>query len=377
MIGLSARTEEYTLGAEEEYQIVDPETRELRAHAGRVLRRAQQAVDKEEIVSELFASQIEANSHVCRTLAEVRAEMLRLRRGIMEQAMKEGARIAAAGTHPFSPWQEQPITSQKRYKGLVESYQRAFRQQLVFGLHVHVGLSDRETALWVMNRARVWLAPMLALSANSPFWLGTDTGYASYRAQSWAMLPVSGAPGHFGSLVEHDDLVSALVSTGTVAAPHKIYWDMRLSEHFDTVEIRVMDACSRVDDAVALAGLARALVRTCREQAGREELYKEVRAELLRAAHWRAARYGLETELLDVEEERLVPARQMIEKMVAFLRPALEEGGDWEEVSALVGSILEHGNGAMRQRRVYDRAGQLEDVVGALIEETAEGTSQM
>lgn len=374
---MSAHTEEYTLGVEEEYQIIDPETRELRAHAGRVLRRAQQALDKEEVTSEMLASQIEANSPVCRTLAEVRSEILRLRRVIVKEAAKEGVQVVAASTHPFSHWQEQPVTSEKRYKGLIESYQRASRQLLIFGLHVHVGLNDREAAVQVMNRARVWLAPMLALSASSPFWLSADTGYASYRTQIWSMLPVAGLPGHFGSLAEHDGLVKAFVDTGIAAAPHKIYWDMRLSEHYETVEVRVMDACARVDEAVMLAGLARALVRTCHERARHEEQYSKVRTELLRAAHWQAARYGLEAELLDVEEERTISARQMIEKMVTFLRPALEEGGDWEEVSALVGSTLKHGNGAMRQRRAYARAGRLEDIVDVLIEETAEGLDQV
>ena len=374
MTGMSTQTEEYTLGVEEEYQVIDPETRKLRAHAGRVLRRAQQALDtEEEVTSEMLASQIESNSRVCRTLAELRAEILRLRRVIMKEAAKEGVRIAAASTHPFSHWQEQPLTPKKRYKGLVESYQRASRQLLIFGLHVHVGLKDREAAVQVMNRARVWLAPMLALSANSPFWVGTDTGYASYRTQIWSMLPVAGPPGHFGSLAEHDNLVKALVSTGIAAAPHKIYWDMRLSEHYETVELRVMDACTRVDEAVMLAGLARALVRTCHERAQREEPYLKVRTELLRAAHWQAARYGLEGELVDVGEERTIPARQMIEKMMTFLRPTLEEGGDWKEVSVLVESTLKHGNGAMRQRQAYERAGRLEDIVDVLIEETAEG----
>jgi glutamate---cysteine ligase / carboxylate-amine ligase len=374
MISMPPRTEEYTLGIEEEYQVIDPETRELRARAGQVFRRAQQTLGEEgKATPELFAAQIETNSSVCRTLAEVRAQILRLRRGIIEEAAKEGARIAAASTHPFSRWQEQPVARKKRYKGLIESYQRVFRQQLVFGLHVHVGLSDREAAVQVMNRARVWLGPMLAVSANSPFWLGADTGYASYRTQTWSMLPMSGPPGYFGSLAEHDDLVKTLVSTGIAAAPHKIYWDMRLSEHFGTVELRVMDMCTRVDEAVMVAGLARALVRTCHEQVAREEPYPKVRTELLRGAHWLAARYGLEAELMDVEEERTVPALRMIEKMMIFLRPALEESGDWQEVSALVGSTLKHGNGAMRQRQMYERAGRLQDVVDLLIEETAEG----
>src|SRR5919202_24692 len=319
---MSARTEEYTFGVEEEYQIIDPETRELIAQGGRVVQRAQQALG-EEVAPEVLASQIEVMTRVCRTLAEVRDELLRLRREVIEAAAKEGYRIAAASTHPFSRWQEQQVTPKTRYRNIMEYYQRVFRQQLAFGLHVHVGLSDREAAVQVMNRARVWLAPMLALSANSPFWLGTDTGYASYRAQVWGMLPTAGQPAPFESLAEYEALLEALVATGTVEEPTKIYWDIRLSERVETVEVRIMDVCSMVD----------------------------------------------------VEAGHAVPAREMIEKLLGFVRPALEEGGDWEEVSGLVSETLERGNGARRQRQAYERAGRLEDVVDMLIEETAEGTT--
>jgi carboxylate-amine ligase len=373
MAGMTTRTEEYTFGVEEEYQIVDPETRGLRVQGEHVVQRAQQALG-EEVAPEVLASQIEVMTPVCRTLAEVRDELLRLRREVIEAAAKEGYRIAAASTHPFSRWQEQQVTPKTRYRNIMEYYKRVFRQQLAFGLHVHVGLSDREAAVQVINHARVWLAPMLALSANSPFWLGADTGYASYRAQVWGMLPTAGQPAPFDSLAEYEALLEALVATGTVEEPTKIYWDIRLSERVETVETRIMDVCSRVDEAVMLAGLTRALVRTCHEQAQREEPYPEVRPELLRAARWRASRDGLDAELADVEAGRAVPAREMIEKLLSFLHPALEEGGDWEEVSGLVSETLERGNGARRQRRAYERAGRLEDVVDMLIEETAEGT---
>jgi carboxylate-amine ligase len=215
---------------------------------------------------------------------------------------------------------------------------------------------------------------MLALSANSPFWLGSDTGYASFRTQVWGRLPTAGQPAPFESLAEYDALVEALVATGTVAEPTKIYWDVRLSENQPTIEFRVMDVCSRVDEAVVLAGLSRALVRTCHEQAEREEPYPKTRPELLRAAHWLASRDGLDGKLADVEAGHAVPAREMVENLLAFARPALEESGDWEEVSELAYDTLKRGNGAGRQRRAYERAGRLEDVVDMLIEETAQGT---
>ncbi len=365
--------EDYTLGIEEEYQIIDPETRALTPRAGDVLHRARQALGEDRVVPELRASQLEVLTPVCSTLAQAREELLRLRRGVIDAAEEEGVRVAAASTHPFSHWQEQPLAREERYRELLESYQRLLRQQLAFGFHVHVGLHDREAALGVMNRLRPWLAPLLALSANSPFWLGEDTGYASYRTQVWGRLPTAGPPAPFSSLAEHDALVRALVETGSVLDTASVYWDVRLPEKLDTVEIRVSDACSRVDEAVMLAGLSRALVRSCRERGERGESYPSVRPELLRAAHWRASRHGLDAELLDVEAGRAVPAREVIEKVLAFARPALEEDGDWEEVAALVRETLEHGNGASRQRRAYERAGRLEDVVDMLIGETAPG----
>jgi glutamate---cysteine ligase / carboxylate-amine ligase len=338
-----------------------------------VLRRARQALSEEQVAPELRASQIEAMTPVCRTLSEVRAELLRLRHTIIEAAAEESCRIAAASTHPFSHWQEQPITAGERYFKIVEREQQLAREQVVFGFHVHVGLRDREAGVQVMNRARAWLAPLLALSANSPFWLGEDTGYASYRAQVWGSLPTAGPPGLFSSLAEHDALVKALVATGGAMEASQVYWDVRLPEKLETVEIRVADVCSRIDEAVMLAGLSRALVRACHDRAQRGEPYPEARHELLRGAYWVASRHGLDAELVDVEAECSVPAGEVIEKLLAFARPALEEHGDWEEVSWLVRETLEEGNGARRQRRAYERAGRLEDVVDMLIEETARG----
>ncbi len=370
---MSAGTGKYTLGVEEEYQVVGAESRGLEPRGRPVLDRARRA-EGEQVVSELRASQIEVVTTVCRTLAEVRAELTRLRRNVSGAAYEEGCRIVAASTHPFSDWQEQPITSDDRYQRLAESYGRLIYQQLSFGFHVHVGLDDREAALRVMNHLRVWLAPLLALSANSPFWLGEDTGYASYRTQVWGRLPASGPPGSFASLAEHDALVQALVETGGVLDAASVYWDVRLPEKLETVEIRVADVPSKVDEAVMLAGLCRALVRVCHERVERGEPYPDARPELLRISHWNASRYGLDGELVDVDVRRALPARAMMEKMLAFARPALEEHGDYEEVSSLIGETLERGNGARRQRRAYERTGRLEGVVDALTEETVLGT---
>lgn len=368
--GRMSHAEEFTVGVEEEYQIVDAETRELRPRALRILPGAQAAVG-EQVTPEMYLSQIEIGTPVCRNLSEVRAELTRLRREVNAAAAREGSRIAAAGTHPFSHWEDQEITPRRRYRGIAEEYEQLAREHLIYGCHVHVGVKDRETAIQVMNRARLWLAPLLALAANSPFWLGQETGYASYRTEIWRRWPMAGTPQEFDSRSEYDALVEALVVTGSVADATKIYWDLRPSARFETLEFRVTDVCLTVDEAVMIAGLSRALTRACYGQAVRGEPLRRVRPELLRAAKWRAARYGLDADLIDVEEGKSVPAHELVERLLARLRNALEEDGAWEEVGELVGATLKRGNGAARQRAAYTRAGSFENVVDFIVSETA------
>ncbi len=370
-----ASSEEFTIGVEEEYQIVHPLTRELRSRSGRILPAARASLG-EEVQPELYLSQIEIGTPVCHTLAEVRAELVRLRGEVIAAATQSGDRIAAAGTHPFSHWEDQTLTPKSRYRGIAEEYQQLADEHLIFGCHVHVGINDRETAIQVMNRARPWLAALLALAANSPYWLGADTGYASFRTEIWRRWPMSGTPQVFASRAEYDALVETLVATKSVSDGTKIYWDVRPSARYETLEFRVTDVCLTVDEAVMIAGLEQALARTCHRAATRDdEPFKHARPELLRAAKWRAARYGLEGELIDVAAGRAVPATKLIESLLRLLRPALEEAGAWDEVSALVRQTLERGNGATRQRAAYEQAGRFEDVVDLLINETALGSN--
>ncbi len=371
---MATQSEDFTIGVEEEYLIVDPETRGLHSRAEHILPIAEKALGKD-VQLEAQLSQIEIGTPICRTLADVRAELVRMRREVIAAAAKDGNQIAAAGTHPFSHWQEQQLTPKERYQGLMRDYQQLTREFIICGCHVHVGLSDREAAVQVMNRARVWLAPLLALAANSPFWLSTDTGYASYRTEIWGRWPLAGVPFIFESHADYKALVNALVETGSVEEETKIYWDMRLSARFETLEFRVTDVCMTVDEAVMVAGLVRALVQTCHEQAMRDKPFVAARPELLRAAQWRAARYGLDTELMDIGALTAVPAREMVEKFLAFVRPSLENSGEWDEIFSLVHETIQRGTGATRQREAYKRAGRLEDVVDFIVEETQKGTA--
>jgi carboxylate-amine ligase len=365
--------ERFTIGVEEEYQIINSRTRELHSRQEQIMPEAEGRVG-ERVTPELYLSQIEIGTPICQSLADVRGEIKRLRRAVIAAAENQGNRIAAAGTHPFSHWEDQQLTPKARYVGIEQDYQQLAREQLIFGCHVHIGISDREAAIKVMNRSRPWLAVLLALSANSPFWLGADTGYSSFRTQLWRRWPMAGTPHIFASRAEYDELVESLVATESITDATKIYWDARPSARFETLEFRVTDVCMSVDEAVMVAGLVRALARTAYAEAERDKPFEQSRPELLRAAKWRAARYGLDADLIDVAQKRAVPALELVEKLLVFLRPTLEEDGEWEEVRALVRQTTERGNGAARQRAAYARAGRYEDVVDLIVKETARGT---
>ena len=363
---------EFTLGVEEEYQIVHAETRQLRQGARKIVRRASAEVG-DEVTNELYLSQVEVGTPVCSTLAEVRAELVRLRKAVVDAAKLDGCRIGAAGTHPFSDWRDQSLTPKDRYDALLVEFQQLTREQIIFGCHVHVGISDKDEAIRVMNRARPWISPILALSANSPFWLGMDTGYASYRTELFGRFPMAGIPAEMASRAEYDAVVAALVSTESIADASRIYWDVRPSMHYDTLEFRIADVTQSVDEAVLVAGLCKGLALACHGADHLDAKEHEIRPELLRAAKWRAARFGLEGDLIDVWGRKTVPASRMVEALLAFIRPGLEAVGEWDEVSTLAREVVRRGNGATRQRAAYRQAGRFEDVVDLILDETARG----
>jgi carboxylate-amine ligase len=363
---------DFSIGVEEEFQIVDASTRALRPRAGRLLRHAREAVG-DDVTNELYLSQIEIGTPVCRTLAEVRSELVRHRRAVIDAAHCEGSRVAAAGTHPFSHWEDQQLTPKPRYRELAAEFQQIIREQVTFGCHVHVGIADREAAIQVMNRTRQWHALLIALAANSPFWLGADTGYSSYRTEIFQRFPTAGPPHEFSSRGEFDDLVAALAAMGIIEDGSHLYWDARPSSHVETLEFRAADVCMTVDQTVMVAGLARALARAGHEEWSAGRPVEPVRPELLRAAKWQASRFGLEGALIDVRARRAVPASDMVDTLLHHVRPWLEAAGDWEEVSALVRETLDRGNGASLQRAALQRTGRIEDVVDLIVSETERG----
>ncbi|MGB7443104.1 MAG: carboxylate-amine ligase [Coleofasciculaceae cyanobacterium] len=368
-------SEEFTIGVEEEYQIIDPETRQLSERSGQIMPPAKEALGEDIVQPEVHTSQLEIATSVCQTLADVRRQLTKARGSVIKAANQAGKAIAAGGTHPFSRWQDQSITQKERYLGLEQDYQQIIRDLVIFGCHVHVGLSDRELAIQTVNRARNWLSPLLALAANSPFWLGEDTGYASYRTELWYRWPTAGPPPFFSNYGEHQALIQTLIKTGVVDDPTKIYWDIRLSERFPTVEFRVTDICLTIDEAVMIAGLVRALVKTCCQQAREDREFVAVHPELLKAAHWRAARSGLQGNLINVELECSLPAKELIKQLLNYLRPALEDQGDWDEIFSLVEKVLREGNAAQRQYKVYQSRGSYLDVVDYLVAQTSQGVA--
>ncbi|MDP8971506.1 MAG: glutamate--cysteine ligase [Actinomycetota bacterium] len=365
----SAGGGDFTVGVEEEFQLVAAATGRLRQRAAGVLDEAGEALGGS-VKPELQRSQVETSTAICATLAELRTELERLRRELARVADERGLRIAAVGTHPLSSLDDHRITPKERYLRMADAFGLVAREQLVCACHVHVGISDRELAIQAMNRSRPWLSPLLALAANSPFWRRVDTGYASYRTQLWSRWPTAGPPGLFASRAEYDAVCRRLIASGVAFDLGMIYFDIRPSRNFDTLEFRVADVCMSIDEAVMIAGLTRALARTSAWAVLNDEPVEHPRYELLKAAHWTASRYGLEGHLVDTYTGHAVPAGDLVRRLVSHVRPALEDCGEDGEVSALVEQTLRRGNGAARQRVALERRGSLEDVVDLVVAET-------
>ncbi len=363
---------DFSIGVEEEYQLLDVTTGDLRPASGAVLEAARPALG-DEVQPELLRSQVEIGTPICASLAEVAAELRRLRRAVGKAAAGEGCRLGAAGTHPFARWDDQQFTRKERYLELAEEYQQTARETLIFGCHVHVGIEDPDLAVQVMDRTRPWLAVLVALGASSPFWEGVDTGYASYRTEVFRRFPMTGTPHRFGSRAEYDRVVAILVATGAITDATKLYWDVRPSARYSTVEFRVSDVSSRVDEAVTITGLVWGLAQAAHSAARAGAPDPAPRPEVLEAAMWRAARYGLERDLIDTVGGSSRPAADMVGELLEVARGPLEESGDWDVVRAGVERMLVEGNGARRQRAAFARRGKLSDVVSLIIDETLAG----
>src|SRR5213082_1009606 len=365
----------FTLGIEEEFQIVDPETRELRSHIQEIIAGGKNIL-KERVKPEMHQSVVELGTEICNDASCARQQVIELRSELATLAARDGLKIASAGTHPFSHWMDQLITADERYATIVKDMQQIARANLIFGLHVHVCIPDREEGIDIMNQARYFLPHLYALSVNSPFWLGQNTGLKAYRQMIFERFPRTGIPDAFESLSEYEDYLKLLVATNCIDNAKKIWWDIRLHPFFDTLEVRVCDAQSRVEDTLAIAALIQALISKLHKLLRQNVTFRIYRRRLLDENRWRASRYGIDGKLIDFGKERETETRSLIHEFIEFVADEVAELGSRREMNHIE-RILHEGTGADRQLAVWGRTHDIKAVVDHIVAETYEGLREL
>ena len=362
----------FTLGVEEEFQIIDPETRGLRSHVQQMLDEGKRLL-KERVKPEMHQSVIELGTGICRDIGEVRRDIAETRTEIIRLAARQGMRVAASGSHPFSDWADQLIFPDPRYDQVVEEMQLLARANLIFGLHVHVGIQDRATAFQIFNEACYFLPHLLALSTNSPFWLGRNSGLKSFRTKVFDRFPRTNIPEYFESPAEFDDFVRILVRTNCIDNGKKIWWDLRPHPFFETIEFRVCDIPMRMDETVTIAALIQAICVKLYNLRVQNLGWRRYRRALILENKWRASRWGIDGKMIDFGKEVEVPFRDLAREMLEFVDDVVDELGSRREVER-VNWILENGTGADRQLRVFNETqGDLKKVVDYICDETSHG----
>ena len=361
----------FTVGVEEEFQIVDPNTWELRSHVTELLASGTPALG-DHIKRELHQSIVEVGTKICGDVAELRDEIFRIRHELSSAAERVGLAVAAAGTHPFSDWKDQVLSPGVRYESIVEELQQLARSLLIFGLHVHVAVPDRTTMIDLMNMARYFLPHLLALSTSSPFWMGRDTGLKSYRTTVFRRFPRTGVPDHFDSWSAYENYVQMLTELHCIEDAKKIWWDVRPHPVFGTLEFRVCDVTTKPEAAVMIAALCQAIVVKLHTLYTRNQGFRLYRRALIEENKWRAARWGLDGKLIDFGKRAEVPMRDLAIELLEFLDDVLDELGSREAVN-YVHTVLAEGTSADRQLAVFRRTGDLKAVVQHLVQETRDG----
>lgn len=361
----------YTLGIEEEFQIVDPETRELHSHVQQIFDHSDEGL-KDKVKPEMHRSVVEIGTNVCKDIKEARDEVIKMRTSVAKLAAQSGLKIAAAGTHPITHWKDVLITENPRYEEIVNEMREVARANLIFGLHVHVGIQNREVGIQIMNAARYFIPHIFALSTNSPFWLGRDTGFKSYRVKVFDKFPRTGIPDYFSSVAEHDNFINLLIKTKCIDNAKKVWWDIRLHPFFETLEFRMCDVVMRVDETIALAALIQAVVVKLHKLIQQNLGFRLYRRALMNENKWRASRYGISGKLIDFGKQEEVSFISLAHELLDFIDDVVDELGSREEVSYIF-KILEEGTGADRQLKVYNDTNDLKKVVDYIIEETYQG----
>ncbi|WP_419213095.1 carboxylate-amine ligase [Maribacter sp. X9] len=361
----------FTLGIEEEFQVLDSDTYRLRSQMSKIIDDGKVLL-QERIKEEMHQSMVEMGTNVCENVHQVRDEVSYLRQQVLKLADDEGLKLAAAGTHPFSEWDQQLITSNPRYDAIIQEMADVARGNLIFGMHVHVAIPSREEGLEILNTVRYFLPHLYALSTNSPFWEGRNTGFKSYRSKVFDKFPRTGIPPFFASVGEYDKFVDILVKTNCLDNSKKIWWDIRLHPHYPTIEFRICDVVMTVDEVTCIAALMQCLVAKLYKLHKKNQTFRNYRRLLLNENKWRAARWGIESKLIDFGKEEEVPFTKLMNELLEFIDDVVDELDCRTEVN-YVYQILEEGSGADRQLKVFHDTRDLVEVTKYIVAQTRKG----
>ena len=363
-----------TIGIEEEFQIVD-EQGQLKSHIAALLKVASPRLG-DQVKPEMLQSVVEIGTKICRDISEAREEITRLRGTLAALLRPAGLRLASAGTHPFSHWQEQEVTEHERYKMLEDELQDVIRELLIFGMHVHVGIPDRDGRIEVMNEARYFLPHLLAVSTSSPFWLTRNTGLKSYRQVIWGRFPRTGIPPDFSSWDEFENYVEVLVRTGSIDDGKKIWWDLRPHAFYPTLEFRICDAATTVEETLCLAALAPAFCAKLLVLRERNLGFRKYMPNLIQENKWRALRAGMDAKLIDLGKQAEVPMKELAVEILEFVDDVVDTLGSRRECEHIL-TVAREGTSADRQIRVWKETGHLHKVVDSVCEETVRGVPEV
>ena len=363
--------EDLTIGIEEEYQIIDPETRELTSYISEFLDKGA-VLFRDQVKPEFLQSQVEIGSYACRNIREARQEVIRLRSIVGEIADKHNRKIVAAGTHPFSRWQDQIITDKDRYKGLLDAMKIIAQRLLIFGMHVHVGIPDPDLRIDIMNQMTYFVPHIFALSTSSPFWIGRNTGLKSYRCVVFEDLPRTGLPQYFESNEQYEGYIDTLIKTECIEEPTKIWWDIRPHPKFPTLEFRMCDCVTKIDEVIAIAALIQAVVAKLIQLRKVNQSWRIYRQSLIAENKWRAVKDGIDGKLIDFGKEEQVPLRLLMVELLELIDDVVDQLGTRQEID-YIRTMLREGSSADRQLRIYHESEDMKAVVDMLAKETVMG----
>ncbi len=352
---------QFTLGVEEEYMVMDPETLELKSHEQKIVEQAH-LILKDKVKAEMHQAVVEVGTEICKNIGEAREDVRLLRKSISAIARNLGFVIGASGTHPFSRWEAQLITDHPRYFEIVNEMQDAARSNLIFGLHVHVGMENREMALHIANSSRYFLPHVFALSTNSPFWEGRNTGFKSFRTKVFDKFPRTGIPDYFATIDEYDRYINLLVKTNCIDNAKKVWWDLRVHPFFNTVEFRICDVLMTLDETIAITALFQAICAKLYKLRTKNLNFIIYKRQLVNENKWRASRYGLDGNMIDFGKECEVNTRVLIYELLDFIDDVVDDLGSRHEIR-YIERMLQHGTGADRQISIYENTQQIREVV--------------